>query len=147
MLIRTTIAALLLLTLAACYPQAQPAAPPLAPAQPGPPPAATPDAAPPPDMAPPAAATGTDAWIGKWMGPEGTFLDVEKSDAGYQLTISDLDGLKFFQGKRAGEAIEFERKGKTESLKATDGKATGMKWLADKTNCLTIHAGEGFCRG
>ena len=142
---RIPAAALLLLSLAACQPQAQPAAPPAAKAPPAAP--VAPPAPPPPDMAPPAAATGTDAWIGKWMGPEGTFLDVEKSDAGYQLTISDLDGLKFFQGKRAGEAIEFERKGKTESLKATDGKATGMKWLADKTNCLTIHAGEGFCRG
>ena len=142
---RIPAAALLLLSLAACQPQAQPAAPPAAKAPPAAP--VAPPAPPPPDMAPPAAATGTDAWIGKWMGPEGTFLDVEKSDAGYQLTISDLDGLKFFQGKRAGEAIEFERKGKTESLKATDGKATGMKWLADKSNCLTIHAGEGFCRG
>lgn len=141
---RIPAAALLLLSLAACQPQAQPAAPPAAKAPPAAP--VAPPAPPPPDMAP-AAATGTDAWIGKWMGPEGTFLDVEKSDAGYQLTISDLDGLKFFQGKRAGEAIEFERKGKTESLKATDGKATGMKWLADKSNCLTIHAGEGFCRG
>ena len=145
MTLRTPAAALLLLSLVACQPQAQTAAPPAAQAAPAAP--ATPPAPPPPDMAAPAAATGTDAWIGKWMGPEGTFLDVEKSDAGYQLTISDLDGLKFFQGKRAGEAIEFERKGKTESLKATDGKATGMKWLADKTNCLTIHAGEGFCRG
>lgn len=143
--IRTIAAALLLSTLVACQPQSPPAAPPAAQTQPAAP--VTPPALPPPDMAPPAATTGPDSWAGKWMGPEGTFMNVEKSDSGYQLTISDLDGLKFFQGKRAGDAIEFERKGKTESIKASDGKSTGMKWLADKTNCLTIHAGEGYCRG
>ena len=145
MRLQISIAILIVLSVAGCQPQAQPAAPPAAQAPPAAP--ATPPALPPPDMAPPTAATGTDAWIGKWMGPEGTFMDIEKSDTGYQLTISDLDGLKFFQGKRAGDAIEFERKGKTESIKASDGKATGMKWLADKKTCLTIHAGEGFCRG
>lgn len=143
--IRTIAAALLLSTLVGCQPQSPPAAPPAAPTQPAAP--VTPPALPPPDMAPPAATTGPDSWTGKWMGPEGTFMDVEKLDSGYQLTISDLDGVKFFKGKRAGDAIEFERKDKTESIKASDGKATGMKWLADKTNCLTIHAGEGYCRG
>lgn len=142
--LRTTAAALLLLTLAACQPQAEPAAPPAAKAEPAAP--AVPPAPPPPAMEAPAATTGPDSWIGKWAGPEGSFMDVEKSDSGYQLTISDVDGLKFFSGKRAGDAIEFERKGKTESIKAGDGKATGMKGLADKTNCLAIHAGEGFCR-
>lgn len=147
---RLPTAALLLLALAACQPAADPAAPPATPAATAAVPA-TPAALPPPDMAPPAAepapASGPDAWLGKWMGPEGTFMAIEKADAGYQLTISDLDGMKFYQGKRAGDGIEFERAGKTESIHATDGKATGMKWLADKANCLTIHAGEGYCRG
>jgi hypothetical protein len=101
-------------------------------------------------MTPPAAGsaptTGPDAWLGKWIGPEGTFMAIEKSDAGYELTISDLDGPKSFQGVRVGDALEFERDGRTESIHASDGAATGMKWLADKRNCLTIHAGEGFCR-
>jgi hypothetical protein len=33
-----------------------------------------------------------------------------------------------------------------ESIRATDGPATGMKWLSDKSNCLTIRSGEGYCR-
>ncbi len=148
MRIRTPVAALFLLTLAACHPQAGPAAPSVAQARPAAPatPPGTAPVLPPPDMATPAAKTGTDAWIGKWTGPEGTFLDIESSDTGYQITVRDLDGMKFFAGKRAGDAIEFERAGKTESIHATDGKATGMKWLAGKHECLTIHAGEGFCR-
>jgi len=24
--------------------------------------------------------------------------------------------------------------------------ASGMKWLSDKSNCLTIRYGEGYCR-
>jgi hypothetical protein len=31
-------------------------------------------------------------------------------------------------------------------LRATDGAGTGMKWLADKTDCLVVAPGEGFCR-
>lgn len=145
---RPTAGILLVLALAACQRAPEPAAAPTTPSATA---SAAQPALPPPDIAPPASqpvpATGPDAWLGKWMGPEGTFMAVEKSDAGYQLTISDLDGMKFYQGKRAGDAIEFERGGKTESIHATDGKATGMKWLADKTDCLTIHEGEGFCRG
>ena len=149
---RLPTAALLLLALAACRP-----APDTASAPPGPagPTAesipATPPALPPPDMSAPAAApasaTGPDAWLGRWTGPEGTFLDIEKTDAGYQLTIADLDGPKRFPGTAAGDGIEFTRDGRTERIHATDGRATGMKWLADKTDCLSIHDGEGYCRG
>ena len=33
-----------------------------------------------------------------------------------------------------------------ETITATDGEATGMKWLLDKQNCLTVRSGEGYCR-
>jgi hypothetical protein len=42
--------------------------------------------------------------------------------------------------------VQFERAGRPEVLRHTDGEATGMKWLADKTNCLTINPGDGYCR-
>ena len=38
------------------------------------------------------------------------------------------------------------RDGRAESIAATTGDETGMKWLAGKTNCLTIKVGEGYCR-
>jgi len=87
-----------------------------------------------------------DAWLGQWNGPEGTFLSISKLGAGYGVTIQSLDGPSKYVGRAAQDHIEFERKGKTESIRATDGQATGMKWLADKKTCLTIQVGEGFCR-
>jgi len=38
-------------------------------------------------------------------------------------------------------------KRKTETIRATDGAGTGMKWLADRKDCLVVTVGsEGFCR-
>ncbi|WP_428384278.1 hypothetical protein [Nevskia ramosa] len=87
-----------------------------------------------------------DQWIGRWNGPEGTYLSIAKSEGGYALEIADLDGPKPYAARTAGDHLVFDRNGKTESIRATDGKQTGMKWLQDKSNCLTINAGEGYCR-
>ncbi|WP_295684191.1 hypothetical protein [uncultured Nevskia sp.] len=87
-----------------------------------------------------------DQWIGRWNGPEGTYLAISKSDVGYALEIADLDGPKAYSALAVGKHLMFERNGKAESIRATDGKQTGMKWLQDKTNCLTINTGEGYCR-
>jgi hypothetical protein len=93
-------------------------------------------------VAPPA----TDKWLGQWNGPEGTFLRLEGGQGKYRVTIQNLDGPRTFAGNASGEQIKFERDGVAETIRATDGAATGMKWLADKSNCLTIRAGEGYCR-
>ena len=76
----------------------------------------------------------------------GTFLLLEGGNGTYEVTIQNLDGPRRFQGTAVGEQIEFDRDGVKESLRATDGAGTGMKWLSDKANCLTIRLGEGFCR-
>jgi hypothetical protein len=91
-------------------------------------------------------AAKADAWIGRWNGPEGTYLHIAGSDDAYEITIMDLDGARTFKGSAAGDRIEFERDGATESLRPTDGNDTGMKWLAGKANCLTVKPGEGYCR-
>ena len=88
----------------------------------------------------------TDQWLGQWTGPEGTFLRLEGGHGAYEITIQDLDGPRTYQGKAVGELVQFERNGKPETIRATNGQETGMKWLADKSNCLTIKRGEGFCR-
>lgn len=87
-----------------------------------------------------------DSWLGQWNGPEGTFLSLRKVDDEYEVTIQSLDGPSKYLGRAAQDRIEFARNGTTESIRASNGEATGMKWLADKENCLTIKAGEGFCR-
>ena len=70
----------------------------------------------------------------------------EAEAGGYRVTIQSLDGRESYAGDAAGPNIVFERNGKTETLRAGSGKLTGMKWLADKSDCLVIQAGEGFCR-
>jgi hypothetical protein len=87
-----------------------------------------------------------DAWVGKWTGPEGTWLDIEGGNGAYKVTIKDLDMERSFEGAAVADGVEFQRNGVEELIRATDGNATGMKWLAGKKNCLTVKAGEGYCR-
>ncbi|GAB3767334.1 hypothetical protein GCM10028796_28680 [Ramlibacter monticola] len=89
----------------------------------------------------------TDRWIGRWVGPEGTFLDISADGQKYRITIRNLDGPRTFDGTPAGNRITFERDGAGESIRAGTGAETGMKWLADKTDCLVVKPGEGYCRG
>lgn len=96
--------------------------------------------------APVAAAPATDKWLGQWIGPEGTFLRLAGSRGTYDVTIQNLDGPRVFKGQRVGDEIHFERDGKSGSIHATNGLGTGMKWLAEKQNCLTVSVGEGYCR-
>ncbi|MEO8308705.1 MAG: hypothetical protein ABI616_11775 [Pseudomonadota bacterium] len=96
-----------------------------------------------PEHAQPVAA---DKWLGQWNGPEGTFLRLEGGEGKYTVTIQNLDGPRSFEGSAVDGQVEFERDGVKEVIHATDGPATGMKWLADKSNCLTIRTGEGYCR-
>ena len=88
----------------------------------------------------------TDEWLGKWDGPEGTFLQLNGGDGKYEIIIQNLDGPLTFQGVASGNQIEFVRDGVKESLHASNGAETGMKWLSEKYNCLTVRAGEGYCR-
>lgn len=88
----------------------------------------------------------TDRWSGQWNGPEGTFLRIAGGQGKYEITIQNLDGPRAFQGSAAGNQIQFERDGLKEFIRATGGTETGMKWLASKSNCLTVRAGEGYCR-
>jgi hypothetical protein len=88
----------------------------------------------------------TDTWLGKWTGPEGTYIDIAGSDGVYTITIADLDGPKEYQGISKENQIIFERNGVSESLQTSDGAGTGMKWLMDKSNCLRVRSGEGWCR-
>jgi hypothetical protein len=113
---------------------------------------APPSALPPPEMQPAepvANDLGTalaDGWVGTWQGPEGTSLQIAKQEVGYEVTVANLDGPRGFHGIAVDDVLQFERDGVTESVRAGDGKATGMKWLAGKRDCLVVKAGEGYCR-
>jgi hypothetical protein len=149
--VKRALVVLIALAAAACTPAPMPAdvaaANAASSASPAPPPAL-----PPPELDAPepvANDLGTpvaDGWVGEWRGPEGTSLRIRKQEVGYELVITNLDGPREFPGVAADEVIEFERDGVTETLRAGNGDATGMKWLAGKKDCLLLRAGEGWCR-
>ncbi|PTQ59485.1 hypothetical protein C8J45_11411 [Sphingomonas sp. PP-CE-3G-477] len=88
-------------------------------------------------------------YTGRWIAVEGMVLDIAPTAAPghYALTMQwDLDNKGKFDGIANGDTITFERNGVRETLRATNGDATGLKYLFGKTDCLTVKPGEGYCR-
>ena len=95
-----------------------------------------------------AAAPGESAYLGRWIGVEGMYLDVARKPAG-GVTLDmqwDLDHKGTFDGSVTAEGLRFIRNGVAETARPTDGDATGLKYLAGKRDCLTVKPGEGYCR-
>ncbi len=93
--------------------------------------------------------TATADPVGRWNGVEGMYLVVSKGTAPgrYRLEMQwDLDNKGVFDGTAKGDMIVFERKGVRQTLRPTDGAATGLKYLDGKAECLTVKPGEGYCR-
>ncbi|MDV6329851.1 hypothetical protein [Asticcacaulis sp. 201] len=90
-------------------------------------------------------------YVGKWTGPEGTSLTITPSGtpAGseYEVVIQNLDGPRTFKGTLEGDGIHITRDGAPLVIHKGNGAATGMKWLAEKTDCLVVAANEGYCKG
>ena len=95
-----------------------------------------------------AAARPTDDWIGRWVGVEGLVLNIAgRPDGDYDLAMTwSLDDSGTFVGRPDGDSIAFERGGQRLRLRSGTGADTGLKWLADKRDCLYVAAGEGYCR-
>ncbi|GAA4768236.1 hypothetical protein GCM10023219_12690 [Stakelama sediminis] len=91
-----------------------------------------------------------DKWVGRWLGVEGMYLDIEKAPEGgdlYTLKMQyDLDHHGTFEGRATPQGIAFTRPDGRHVLRPGDGKATGLKYLADKQDCLIVQSGEGYCR-
>jgi hypothetical protein len=89
----------------------------------------------------------SEALVGRWTGPEGTYLDVSKNGDKYKVEIKNLDGVKSYDGTAKDGTIEFVRNGKTETVRSVTGAETGMKGFEKETNCVVVTKGsEGFCR-
>ena len=107
-------------------------------------PVTSPNASPAADAKPSAK---VESMVGKWNGPEGTYLNITKKGTGFEVEVKDLDAAKKYDGTAKGDTIEFTRNGKTETVRTATGVETGMKWLEKETNCLVITKGsEGFCK-
>lgn len=92
-----------------------------------------------------------DDWIGTWTGVEGLVLTIARGDAPgrYRITNSwsvDAADTGVFDGRASARGIVFRRGRERVRLVAGDGEATGLKWLADKKDCLIVAPGEGYCR-
>ncbi|MGE3866908.1 MAG: hypothetical protein AB7G04_08335 [Hyphomonadaceae bacterium] len=113
-----------------------------------PPPQAPSSAPPAPEAGVKMPAPATDAWIGRWPGVEGNYLDIAAGAAPgvYAITEGTLDGVKTHVGAAQDRTIVFEENGVRKTIRAGAGGDTGLKWLADKTDCLVIESGRGFCR-
>ena len=87
------------------------------------------------------------SWHGNWTGVEGTYLFLTPQENGtYKIEIADLDGPREFSGQARADGIEFTRNGEAHLIRSGTGEETGMKWLAEKKNCLVVKANEGYCR-
>lgn len=128
------------LTLAACSPSPAPApadpAPATAPAQ-----VELPTAPPAPTVTPAA-----HDLVGRWTGPEGTSLVVTVVGTAYQVTVTNLDGPRDFPAMADPMGVRFTRDGQDLLIRKGTGAETGMKWLADKSDCVVVDAHEGYCR-
>ncbi|HCM83985.1 MAG TPA: hypothetical protein PKW15_05160 [Alphaproteobacteria bacterium] len=87
-----------------------------------------------------------DGWLGKWTGPEGTYLMLTKKEKNYDVIIQSMDKIQTYQATRDASGLKFMRNNQTETIRRGNGKDTGMKWLLDKKDCLIVRSGEGYCR-
>ena len=93
----------------------------------------------------------TNAWVGRWTGPEGLYLDIANVGDEYsgRYTIRNrytLDDEASFEALADKQTLVFTRAGKAQVLRAATGDETAMKWLAGKKDCLMVAPGEGYCR-
>jgi hypothetical protein len=90
-----------------------------------------------------------DELAGRWTGVEGMYLVVRPAGVAgrYKLEMQwDLDHKGRFDGVAEDGGIAFTRDGVKQMLRSSDGSDTGLKYLADKNDCLFVKAGEGYCR-
>lgn len=101
-----------------------------------------------PQSASAAASTASQpAYAGRWTGVEGTYMTItQTSGDAYEVVIADLDGPKTFPGTLKPDGLHIVRNGSPLVIVPGDGEATGMKWLAEKSDCLVVTANEGYCR-
>lgn len=96
----------------------------------------------------PSTATAARDYAGRWIGVEGTYLNVTPTGpntASLEMQY-DLDNKGTYPASVTPEGLRFTRNGETLLLRPSDGDATGLKWLAGKKDCLTVRSGEGYCR-
>ena len=84
---------------------------------------------------------------GRWIGPEGTYMEITQvGPTAYKIAIKDLDAVTVYDAIPAPGGIQFTRNNTIYTLGRGSGPHTGMKWLAEKKDCVIVKPGEGYCR-
>ena len=97
---------------------------------------------------PPAA----ESWVGEWKGTAGLRLTIARTPGkalGHYLITDHYapDKHGTFDGIAKDATIVFTRPDGQQTLRATDGKGTGVASLAKKDDCLVVSPSEAYCRG
>lgn len=98
-------------------------------------------------LARPSPAGPQSEWVGKWEGVEESWMEIlQRPDGTFTIRVVGLEGEMTARGIPNGKVIEFYQLGAKKSIRFGNGEDTGLKWLADKKECLIIAEGEGYCR-
>ena len=87
-----------------------------------------------------------EVYTGKWTGPEGTSLTITPVGKAFDVVIQNLDGPRTFSGTLKDDGLHITRDTIPLVIHKGSGQETGMKWLADKSDCVIIAPNEGYCR-
>ena len=94
----------------------------------------------------------TDHFLGRWMGVEGNLVDIIPSKNRYRVMVvnnnnPEGDGrFTEYAGTVLGNELQISIGKQKKLISFTDGPGSGMKYLADKNNCIKIEGGDGYCR-
>lgn len=87
------------------------------------------------------------AWVGRWDGQDGSYLDVTAERGHYVVVIRNLDGEQVFLAAPNKAGLSFSRQGEALFLKVADQQASQVPWAKADQMCLMVKQGEGYCRG
>jgi hypothetical protein len=91
-----------------------------------------------------------EPWLGRWDGPEGLFLEITAGPVPNSLRLRNMDTLDRtadYEGVLVDEGFQFQRDGRTLTVRRGAGADTGFSALRSRTNCLIVRPGEeGYCR-
>jgi len=85
-------------------------------------------------------------FVGRWVGPEDSSLEIVARQHDYEVSLMGVDGSGVFTGTIDGGGMRMERNGQVQRIRHVSGPETGVKYLADKRDCVVMTSGEGFCR-
>lgn len=94
----------------------------------------------------------TDSLLGRWMGVEGSFVDIIPKQDDYVVTLAYWDPvLQSMQYERheayaSAAGISYKKNKVEHSIALTDGNGSGMKWLENAKLCIKITPGDGYCK-